>query len=592
MNTSFTESPPEFSDTGQVVPPDRWWTTFGDAALDQQIDQAFDESYTLAGALQRVVAARALARREASNLWPDVDGTADISSVLGPGDDRTVFTWGLDASYQVDLWGQIGARVDAELFRAQATYEDYQTVALTLSAEIARTWFSLIESYAQLELLDEQIETNQTGAELQGARFGLGLIRSPDVLRQRQLVEATREQVVIVQARVEVLEHQLAILLGQPPQNATYDTGAELPNLPPLPSTGLSSELLPRRPDVRADYFALLGADRDLAAAISDQYPRLNLTGSVLNVADRSEDIFRNWFVSLGSQLIGPIIDGGQRRAEVDRTTAVTRLRFNEYGDTVLNAFREVEDGLALEEYQLQRIARLQAQSILAKQSYEQLREQYLIGDATYLDVLSAITAQQRLQRDTLTAQLDLLLIRVSLYLALAGGFDTADLNRVNYLGASIDPELEEGDLQLGEESLATEPILSAPLDGDGSEVDEFDADAINTKQNQGASALSGFPGEDPQAYVDDADPSLDLESPAGAADAKAAPPTESNSRIAEGSSSSVWIPLSDQFPQPATESPPLTTDMSPQPTTTKSAITKTATTSADPNSADPSSDD
>ena len=91
----------------------------------------------------------------------------------------------------------------------------------------------------------------------------------------------------------------------------------------------------------------------------------------------------------------------------------------------MLNAFREVEDSLALERYQIERIERLDAQVHLAQQASGQLREQYLIGDANYLDVLSAIQSQQRLQREVLSARLDLVLIRIGLYLALAGDFDT-----------------------------------------------------------------------------------------------------------------------------------------------------------------------
>ena len=119
------QTPPPFSESGQMVLPDRWWTTFDDGGLDRQINQALGGSFTLAAAWQRILAARALARREASDLWPDVDGVADIGSMFGPGDDPTVFTSGLDASYQVDLWGQIESRVDAERLRAAATYADY-----------------------------------------------------------------------------------------------------------------------------------------------------------------------------------------------------------------------------------------------------------------------------------------------------------------------------------------------------------------------------------------------------------------------------------------------------------------------------------
>ena len=443
-------SPPPFSAGGDVIPPNRWWTTFGDVELDRQIDKAFGGSFTLSAAVQRLRAARALARREASDLWPDLDGVADIGSVFGPGDDRTSYTVGLDASYQVDLWGQIESRVHAEELRADATYADYQSIALTLSAEVARTWFALIESHAQLELLDEQLETNRTGATLQESRFGLGQVRSADVLRQRQLVESTLEQAVIVRARIEILEHELAVLLGQPPQEAGFETGAELPMLPPLPDTGVPSELLSRRPDVRRDLLAFRAADRDLASAITAQYPRLSLTGSILNVADRPETLLRDWFVSIGGQLIGPIVDGGQRRAEVDRTTALVRQRFDEYSQTTLNALREVEDSLALERNQLDRIERLEKQVELARQASEQLREQYLIGDTDYLNVLSAITSQQRLQRDTLSARLELLLIRIGLYLALAGDVDACPQEVVK-----IQEVLTPEELDLAEESTA-----------------------------------------------------------------------------------------------------------------------------------------
>lgn len=421
-----TEAPPPFSPSGEVDVQDRWWTSFEDPALDRQINIAFDGSFALEAAVQRLRAARALTRREASDLWADVNGIVDVEKTFAPGEDRANIALGLDAAYQVDLWGQIESRVEAERLRASATHADYRAVALTLSAEIARAWFSLIEAHAQLVLLEVQLESNRKGVEAIEARFGQGQARSADILRQRQLVESTLEQAVIVRSRIEVLEHQLAVLQGRPPQKAEYDPGAELPPLPPLPAAGLPSDLLLRRPDVRREFLALQAADRDLAAAISAQYPRISLSASVTSIAESPENIFRDWFVSLGGQLIAPLLDGGQRRAEVDRTAALVRLRFTEYGQTVLIAFQEVEDNLARERYLLERIERLNAQLDLARQASERLLEQYLIGDADYLNVLSATTAEQRLQREALSARLDLVLVRIGLYLALAGGFDPA----------------------------------------------------------------------------------------------------------------------------------------------------------------------
>jgi NodT family efflux transporter outer membrane factor (OMF) lipoprotein len=422
--TDTGQPPPPFSDSGTDQQPERWWTAFNDPELDQQINQAFESNYSLAAAMQRVRTARALTRREASSLFPAFNGIADIGTNFGPGPNQSTYTFALDGSFQVDLWGQIESRVQAERLRTEARCADYHALAITLSADIARTWYSLIEANAQVELLKEQIQTNRDGLIIQESRFALGLIRSADVLRQRQLLESTLEQAVVADQRIETLEHQLAVLLGQMPQSASFNPGATLPDLPPLPEAGLPIELIRRRPDVRGIFLAMNAANRDVASAISAQYPRFNLSGSVLTAAENPETLLKDWFASIGGQLIAPLLDGGLRRSEVERTSALLCELFNQYKQTVLIAFREVEDSLAQEKYQLRRIEHIKEQVKLAVQSYDQLRGQYLIGDAEYLDVLSAIQAQQSLQRQLLSAQLELVLIRISLYVALSGDFD------------------------------------------------------------------------------------------------------------------------------------------------------------------------
>jgi len=222
----FPPSPlPPFSPSGQAEMPDRWWTAFNDPALNSHVNQALGDNFTLAVALARLRAARALARREASNLFPDVDGIITTDSTLGRGPDRTRITWGFDAAYQVDLWGQIQSRVEAERLRADATWEDYHAVALSLAAEVTGTWFALIEAHAQLELLGEQIETNRTGLKAQELRF------RPRVCAQPRCAPAAAvgtsrhwSRRWSFGRRIEVLEHQLAVLLGQLPQDGQVMT--------------------------------------------------------------------------------------------------------------------------------------------------------------------------------------------------------------------------------------------------------------------------------------------------------------------------------------------------------------------------------
>lgn len=417
---------PAFSAGGDAPLADRWWLAFDDPFLDARIEQALTNNYNLSAAWSRLNAAEALARRAQSDLYPEVDAVAGVErSESSTADDQTRIALGLAASYEIDLWGGIESRAQAERLRLEATQADYQTTAISLSSAVALTWYQLAEAQLQAQLVESQLEVNQTSLDLLVSRFAAGQIRSADVLRQRQLVEATREQLVIVRARQAVLEHQLAILEGRPPQAGAVLPGPALPDLPAAPAAGLPSTLLQRRPDIRSAFLRLQAADQEVAAAVSDQYPRLNLSASLQTIAERPQDLFEDWLFAIAGQAIAPLVDGGAREAEVDRTQAVRAQLLAEYGQTVLDAFGEVEDALAREASQAERIASLDQQLRFAEQTVDQLRTQYLNGVTDYLAVLTAVREQQQLQRDRLAARLDLLAFRISLYRALAGSFET-----------------------------------------------------------------------------------------------------------------------------------------------------------------------
>ena len=420
-------APERFSDSGSVTMPDRWWRAFEDASLNENVDRALGSNLDLRAAWQRLREARAVVDRESASLFPDLDATADAEARRGSarGADTEQLQLGLSSSYEVDLWGRISSTVDAQRFRLRASVADYRTAALSLSAEVTRTWYRLMEERNQLELINEQIRTNRDVLRLIKARFGSGQTRSADVLRQRQLLESTREQKLAIESRIRVLEHQLAVLLGQPPRSGIEQPRHALPELPPLPDTGLPVELVQRRPDVRRAHNRLKAADADLAAAVSNQYPRLTLNASVSTREDEVSDLFDNWASAFAANLVAPLIDAGRRDAEVARSRSVKQQRLFEYGQTILTAFLEVEDALIQEKKQRRRIQSLREQLRLADATYEQLRLEYFNGITDYIDVLNSLTDRQELRRTLLSAELELLEFRIALYRALAGGFDT-----------------------------------------------------------------------------------------------------------------------------------------------------------------------
>jgi len=425
QDTPLTDIP-AFSPSGENAPPDRWWTALQDGALDERIETALAGNFTLDEAWERIREARALSDIERSELLPTLDATADARVTDGSmADGEWTLGAGLEASYEVDLWGRIRAGVDAQRLRAASAALDFRAAAIGLSGEVAATWYRLCETMLELELIESQIRTNETVLEVLESRFAVGQSGSADVLRQRQLIEATREQAVLARAQADVLEHRLAVLEGRPPQGGAAVPTPALPELPALPATGLPAEVLQRRPDVRGALLRLEASDQEVAAAVRDQYPRLDLGAAVRSTADSPSGLLDAWIGTLAAQLVAPLYDGQRREAEIERRVAIRRGLLARYGQTVLDALAEVEDALAQERRQNERIERLESRLDLTRRTYTQLRAEYLNGAVDFIDVLTALEDQQQIQRDLLAARLDLVLFRIALHRAIAGGFGT-----------------------------------------------------------------------------------------------------------------------------------------------------------------------
>jgi NodT family efflux transporter outer membrane factor (OMF) lipoprotein len=420
------QTPSDFSRSGSASVPDRWWKTFDDPALNSLVNSAIEGNFTLKTAYQRLEAARAVVERSSASLYPSLDATASASTSRGgSAGDQESFSLGFTADYELDLWGRIQANIQAEQFRLEATRADYKTAAISLSAEVARTWYQLVESRRQMNLINDQIETNQQVLELIKSQFGTGQVASADLLRQRRLLESTREQLTSVEAQVDVLEHQLAVLLGKPPQTEIAHDKATIPEVPPLPKTGVPIQLLQRRPDVRSAFLQLKAADRDLAAAITNQYPRLTFTASLGTSDNDASELFDDWARSFAGNLMVPLLDAGQRDAEVSRARAVKKQRLYEYGQAMLTALQDVENSLVREREQVETIKSLRKQLELTQETVNRLQTQYFNGAVSYIEVLNALTEEQQLRRDLITARRLLVEQRIALYRALAGGFET-----------------------------------------------------------------------------------------------------------------------------------------------------------------------
>ena len=411
-------------DPAAGVPASPWWTEFEDPALDRLVVEALRDSLELQQLTARIEQASALLRQSGAQLFPTVTGSAGYDSTWTDLDDSSATdreesaSVGALLSWELDVWGRLrSARRAAEREVDVARY-DWMGGRLMLSASVAETYFEILEQREQLRLLREQMRVNQTLLELTQLRFGQGLSSIVDVLQQREQLASTQARLPEIEAREGQLQQILNVLLGRAPEAPVPVREGGLAHPPPVPPSGLPSDLLSNRPDLQAARAEVVALDHRVGEAIADRLPRVVIGGSVSAVGEAGlGGLVGNTFASA----FGPLFDAGERRAVVDWRRAQLTEALAAFSNEYLVAVREVETALLVGRKQAERVELQVAQLQIAQRLLNETRNRYNQGLTDYLPVLAAVSTEQTLQRELVTSRRQSLSYRVALHRALGG---------------------------------------------------------------------------------------------------------------------------------------------------------------------------
>lgn len=418
----------------------RWWAVFGDASLDALEDQAMAANQDLKAAAARVGQARALRQGARSELFPRIDAgfgpTRQRASNASQGlpDDAanspsTLWRAQAGVSYEADLFGRVAADVDAATANAQQSQALFRSVQLALQADVAQSYFLIRRLDAEQELYRGTVELRSQTLDLVQRRYAEGDISELDVARAKTELASAQSESLGVDRQRAVAEHALAILLGKAP--AVFSVARQpLQTVAVGIPAGLPSSLLERRPDIAAAERAMAAANARIGAAKAAFFPRLNITGALGYESSQLGDLFqwssRTFLLGplVGAMLSLPIFDGGQRQAGLDRARAEYEEDVAIYRQTVLNAFREVEDNLSSlrilgTQTEVQHAA-VQSAARAADLSKTQYRE----GSISYLDVIDADRAVLQQKRTAVQLNGERAQAAVNLIRAIGGGWD------------------------------------------------------------------------------------------------------------------------------------------------------------------------
>jgi multidrug efflux system outer membrane protein len=350
--------------TGAPAPGDRWWSLFGDPALDRLVDEALAGNQDLALAVARVDEARALARVQESQLYPSVVGNVGVSRSRFSSETDTFFPGipvystdyraTLDVFYELDLWGRLRNATAAARADLLATEGARDTVRIALASEVARSYYSLRAFDEQVAATERALDLRTRGLEIERRRAAAGLISELDIRQLEGEVAAARAQLPGLQRDRAAEESALAVLVGRSPRAIIEDavTRASGPDteLPPIVvPAGLPSDLLLRRPDLFEAEQRLVAANARIGVARAAFFPQITLTGYLGTEAGSLSDLFTGpagiWQIAGG--LTQPIFQGGRLQAEAEAAEARQRQAVAQYQRTIQNAFREVRDAIS-----------------------------------------------------------------------------------------------------------------------------------------------------------------------------------------------------------------------------------------------------
>jgi NodT family efflux transporter outer membrane factor (OMF) lipoprotein len=421
-----------------AIPRGSWWQVYRNAELNELESQVDVSNQTLAQTLAVYDQARAFAQEAEAGLYPNVGVGGTISTnkqsshrPLRSANQPTYYganTIGAQASYEVDVWGRIRDFVAAGKASAQASAADLEEVRLSLHAELATDYVTLRGLDEQIRLLNTTVRAYEQALTVVQNRFRGDIASGVDVAQAETQLSSARAQISDVMSRRQLLEHAIATLIGQPASSFSLAQSAVPIPQPTIPA-GIPSTLLQRRPDIAAAERQAASANQLVGVATAAFYPSfsLNLTGGLQNTGINLFSLPLS-FWSLGPSVSAPIFEGGLLRAELAGAKAAFDSANASYRATVLNAFQEVEDNLALLHWLQQSTRDEDAAVAAAQRSVNMALALYRDGAENYLQVVVAQTAELTAEQTALDLRTRRLQASVGLIRATGGGWTVAEL--------------------------------------------------------------------------------------------------------------------------------------------------------------------
>jgi NodT family efflux transporter outer membrane factor (OMF) lipoprotein len=423
------------SEPADVLSRGPWWEIFKDDqlnALEVQINISNENVKAAAAAVDQ---SRALVSQARAGFWPTLAANAGWSRGSEgalPGlqtPTQNTNTAGVTSTWNIDIWGQIRRTVEGDVASWQSSAAALAAAQLSAQGLLATDYFELRAQDALQKLLDDTVDAQKLSLKITESRYKYGVAAKADVVSAEAQLLSSQAQQVNAGVQRAILEHALAVLVGKQPAEFSVTTSTMRTEVPTVPA-GVPSSLLERRPDVAEAERKVAAANAQIGVATAAYFPSLTLSASDQYTSTAWSTLFSlpNRIWSVGPTLAETVLDGGLRRAQVAQARAAYEASVDNYRQTVLSGFEQVEDQIAT-------LRILEKQAVIEEAAVNAAREaevltlnQYKAGTVPYSSVITAQTTQFTSEETALTVLSSRLQASVALIEALGGGWTATQL--------------------------------------------------------------------------------------------------------------------------------------------------------------------
>lgn len=435
----------------ESLPKGDWWKIFNDPVLNSLLEQCKKNNPSLSAAFYRVEQARQNARMDEAQLYPQMNGNASFmrtatSKNLTQAYSRyDKWTTGLGMTWDLDLFGRVMSIIESDVATAQATLDAYNSLMLSMQAQVAKSYFSIRQYYSEVELLERTLEVRKEQTKLISDRVKLDFASDLDLQRAIEQEAEAAAQLSSVRSNIAKARNNIAILVGTTPSKLVLDDAPLGDVLPKLPAA-VPSQLLERRPDIAAAEREVYAANARIGAAQAAFFPTVSISANTELSANKIDKLLDSssfaWGVS--PQIYIPIFQAGRIYAQKQVALAAHKETLENYKAKVLSAIGEVENAMSSINNLRDEYAKRSAVTDASKKVYELTRKQYDLGFVDYFSVSDASRLALANERTQISLRGDRFKACVDFIAAIGGGWELPKDDDDSALRNDIKPDFYE----------------------------------------------------------------------------------------------------------------------------------------------------